>query len=135
VGVEERVPVAGFTSGIWEHEPVPPAAEGAGRRGSCGPFSVDEEGSSGGRGPFWMPPLCLPKGGEGGTHPQGEGGHGDDDGGGWVGPSPGGTAGEPPRSEVKLAEEVLRPVRVPRRVRGEGGGGAMPSAEGCEPEA
>jgi hypothetical protein len=44
VGVEERVPVAGFTSGIWEHEPVPPAAEGAGRRGSCGPFSVDEGG-------------------------------------------------------------------------------------------
>jgi hypothetical protein len=83
--------------------------------------------------------LCAcPKGGEGGTHPQGEGGHGDDDGddgGGWVGPSPGGTAGEPPRSEVKLAEEVLRPVRVPRRVGGEGGDGAMPSAEGCEPEA
>jgi hypothetical protein len=39
------------------------------------------------------------------------------------------------RSEVKLAEEALRPVRVPRRVGGEGGGGAMPSAEGCEPEA
>jgi hypothetical protein len=36
---------------------------------------------------------------------------------------------------VKLAEEVLRPVRVPRRVGGEGGDGAMPSAEGCEPEA
>jgi hypothetical protein len=29
VGVEERVPEAGTTSGIWEHEPVPPAAEGA----------------------------------------------------------------------------------------------------------
>jgi hypothetical protein len=39
------------------------------------------------------------------------------------------------RSEVKLAEEAPRPVRVPHRVRGEGGGGAMPSAEGCEPEA
>jgi hypothetical protein len=76
VGVEERVPVAGFTSGIWEHEPVPPAAEGA--RG----VGEDRAGLSlwmrreapVGEGLFGCHLCTCQKGGEGGTHPQGEGG-------------------------------------------------------------